>query len=113
MMTCFYNMDSVWQILLLITSQLTIFSFVIGIVFLYRRGCSPLRIAGIVSLFIVNTVVYVILQLDSRITGARQSDHLHVPYVMLLLFVLISLTYSGFVLIYETRGKKARFMNTS
>ncbi len=41
MMTCFFKIDSMWQIFLLILSQLTVFSYVISVVFLYRRGCKP------------------------------------------------------------------------
>ena len=106
MMTCFYIIDSVRQIVLLILSQLTVFFFVVSIVFLYRRGCKPLKMLGIVSVFIINTFLYVIMQLDSRITGAEQGIHLHIPYMFLIIFVLLSLLYSVWMLINETKGRK-------
>ena len=106
MLTCFYLIDSLWQILLLILSQFTVFSLVIGSVFLYRRGCRRWKLFSIVILFLLNTGLYVVMQLDSRITGATQGLHLHIPYGVLLLFVLASLGYSVWLLIDETKGRK-------
>ena len=106
MLTYFYKMDSAWQIFLLVLSQFTVFLFVAGIVFLYRRGCKLLRLSGVVLAFLINAVVYVCLQLDSRITLSTPDVHLHIPYTVLLLVVSFSLAYIVWVLIGETKGKK-------
>lgn len=106
MMTCFYEIGSAWQIFLLIISQITIFLFVVSIVFLYRRGCKLKKMLSVVFTGILNTLLYVILQLDSRITGARDGIHLHAPYTILLLVVLVSLFYNVWILINETNGRK-------
>ena len=58
MMTCFFKIDSMWQIFLLILSQLTVFSYVISVVFLYRRGCKPSKLASVVVAFVINTILY-------------------------------------------------------
>ena len=112
MMTCFFKIDSMWQILLLILSQLTVFSYVISTVFLYRRGCKPLKIAGVVSAFVLNTILYITLQLDCRITGGTQGIHLHIPYIILLLAVLLSFGYNIWALATETKVRKTINQNS-
>jgi len=106
MMTSFFKIDSIWQILLLILSQLTVFSYVITVVFLYRRGCKPQKLAGVILAFVLNTVLYATLQLDSRITEGSLGIHLHSPYLILLLAVVLSLVYSLWALVSETRVRK-------
>lgn len=81
MMTCFFKIDSMWQIFLLILSQLTVFFYVISTVFLYRRGCKPSKLASVVVAFVINTILYATLQLDSRITEGSLGIHLHSPYI--------------------------------
>jgi len=106
MMTCFFKIDSMWQILLLILSQLTVFSYVISVVFLYRRGCKPLKMAGVIIAFVLNTILYATLQLDSRITEGSSGIHLHSPYIILFIVVLSSLLYSVWALVSETKVRK-------
>ena len=112
MLTCFYLIDSVWQILLLILSQLTVFSLVISLVFLYRRGCMVRKLTGGFLVFLLNTVIYIIMQLNSRITGANNGLHLHVPYIVLITVVLLSLIYSIWMFLSETKGRKTISRNS-
>ena len=106
MMTCFFKIDSMWQIFLLILSQLTVFSYVISVVFLYRRGCKPSKLASVVVAFVINTILYATLQLDSRITEGSLGIHLHSPYIILFIVVLSSLFYS-------VLSSTARWQNTA
>ena len=106
MMTCFFKIDSMWQIFLLILSQLTVFSYVISVVFLYRRGCKPSKLASVVVAFVINTILYATLQLDSRITEGSLGIHLHSPYIILFIVVLSSLFYSVWALVSETKVRK-------
>lgn len=105
-MTCFFKIDSVWQIFLLVLSQLTVFFYVISTVFLYRRGCKPLKMAGVIIAFVFNTILYATLQLDSRITEESLGIHLHSPYIILFIVVSSSLFYSVWALVSETKGRK-------
>ena len=106
MMTCFFEIDSVWQIFLLILSQLTVFFYVISAVILYRRGCRPLKMTSIIIALVLNTILYATLQLDSRITEGSLGIHLHSPYIILFIVVLFSLFYSLWALISETKVRK-------
>lgn len=106
MMTCFFKIATSWQIFLLILSQLTVFFCVITTILLYRRGCKLTKLAGTVFLLVINTLLYIILQLDSRITGTTQSIHFHVPYLILLAFVLISFGYNIWAVVSETKVRK-------
>lgn len=106
MLTCFFTIATFWQILLLVFSQFTLISFVVSIVVLYKRGCKPLKLTGVVTAFLINTVLYVLMQLNSRITGASQELHLHIPYAVLVVVVALSLTYNLWALISETNRRK-------
>ena len=112
MMTCFFKIDSMWQIFLLILSQLTVFSYVISAVFLYRRGCKPLKMAGVIIAIVFNTILYATLQLDSRITEGSLEIHLHSPYIILFIVVLFSLFYSLWALFSETKVRKTINQNS-
>jgi anti-sigma regulatory factor (Ser/Thr protein kinase) len=46
------------------------------------------------------------MQLDSRITADEQSPHLHVPYVLFLLVVLLSFAFTIGVILSETKNRK-------
>ncbi|MBQ4110751.1 MAG: hypothetical protein IJC74_07710 [Clostridia bacterium] len=112
MMTCFFKIDSAWQIFLLILNQLTVFSYVISIMFLFRRGCSPAKLIGVISAFILTVILYITLQLDSRITGGNSGIHLHIPYIILLVIVVLSMIYSLWALLSETRVRKTISKNS-
>lgn len=112
MITCFYQMTTFWQTALLVFSQLTLISFVISIVILYKRGCKTLKIAGVVTTFLVNAWIYVLMQLSSRITGATQENHLHLSYAVLVIVVALSLGYNLWALISETNWRKTISRNS-
>lgn len=105
-MTCFYIIDSIWQIALLVISLLTEITFATGIVLLFKRKCRLSKQLSVAAAFLLNTVLYVLMQLNSRITGAEQGLHLHVPYVVLLLVTVLSLSFGAWVLLAETRNRK-------
>lgn len=106
MMTCFYQMSSMWQIVLLVISQFAVISLAAGLVMLFMRKCKSQKTIGVGVVFLVNVVVYVLMQLDSRITGAEQGLHLHVPYVVLLVVTLLSLWFDIWVVLSETKNRK-------
>ena len=106
MMICFDAATNFWQVALLVFSQLTLISFVISIVILYKKGCKTLKLAGVVVAFLLNAGLYILMQLNSRITGAAQGMHLHIPYGILLIVVVMSLGYNLWALISETNWQK-------
>ena len=105
-MTCFYIIDSIWQIALLVISLLTEITFATGIVLLFKRKCRLSKQLSVAAVYLLNTVLYVLMQPNSRITGAEQGLHLHVPYAVLLLVTVLSLSFGIWVLLAETRNRK-------
>ena len=107
MMTCFYQASSVWQTVLLIISQLVVISLATGAVVLFKRQCKLTKQFGTGAVFALNAVLYIVMQLDSRLTGDGQSLHLHVPYGVLLAVTLLSLVYGVFAVLSETRNRNS------
>lgn len=106
MMTCFYLASSVWQIVLLVISQFAVISLAAGFIMLFKRKCKLQKMIGLGTVFLLNVVLYVLMQLDSRITGAEQGLHLHIPYVVLLVITLLSLWFSTWTVLSETKNRK-------
>ena len=78
MMSCFYQMSTEWQLILLVISQFAVISLAAGLIMLFKRKSNLQKMIGLGAVFLLNVVLYVIMQLDSRITGAEQGLHLHV-----------------------------------
>lgn len=96
MMQWFFEVAPVFQVLLLLLSQLTMISLIASCIWMLRRN-DPLdrrHSIGLVLLLIMNAVLYVLMQLDSRVTGSGRSLQLRLPYGLLLLTVFASLGYA-------------------
>lgn len=106
MMTCFYLASSVWQIVLLVISQFAVISLAAGFIMLFKRKSNLQKMIGLGSVFLLNVVLCVLMQLDNRITGAEQGLHLHVPYVVLLVITLLSLWFDTWAVLSETKNRK-------
>lgn len=106
MMTCFYAVSSLLQILLLIFSQLALVTLTAAIVLMFRRRSSPKKLVSFSIVHLFNVPLYVLMQLNSRITGAEKGPHLHIPYALLLAVTLLSLAYGIWGLLSETRNRK-------
>ena len=96
MMTCFYQASSLWQTVLLIISQLAVISLAASAIVLFKRKCKLTKQFGTGAVFTLNVVLYIVMQLDSRLTVASQGLHLHIPYGVLLAVTLLSLGYGAF-----------------
>ena len=107
MMTCFYQASSLWQTVLLILSQLTVISLAAGAIVLFKRKCKLTKQFGMGAVFTLNAVMYIVMQLDSQLTGNTQGLHLHIPYGVLLAVTLLSLVYGAFAVLSETGNRKA------
>ena len=112
MMTCFYQASSVWQIVLLVISQFAVLSLAAGSILLFKRKCKLPKMIGMGAMLLLNAALYVIMQLDSRITGAEQGLHLHVPYLVLMLVTVLSIALGAWFLLSETKNRKT-INNTS
>ena len=112
MMTCFYQASNLLQIILLVISQFSMICLAVSSIFLFRRKCKLSRQLSMGGVFLLNAALYVTMQLDSRITGAEQGLHLHIPYAVLSLVILSSLLFGLWAILSETRNRKT-ISNTS
>ena len=112
MTTCFYQASSVMQSILLVLSQLSIILLATGLILLFKRKSKIIKLSTLGVLFVLNVVLYVIMQLDSRITDEGQGLHFHVPYIVLLFVILAFLGINAWILLSETKNRKS-INNTS
>jgi len=106
MMTCFYQASSAWQIVLLVISQFAVLFLAAGSILLFKRKCKLPKMIGMGALLLLNATLYVFMQLDSRMTGAEQGLHLHVPYLVLMLVTVLSIALGAWFLLGETKNRK-------
>ena len=104
-MTCFYQTNALWQTVLLVVSQFTVIFFAAILILLFKRKSKIFRQSATAAVLVINMALYVIMQLDSRLTGAEQAVHLHVPYVVLMAITLLSLGYGTWVTLRETKNR--------
>lgn len=104
MMHYFCLVGTLWQIILLVLSLLTVISLTGGCVLSFRHRCSTRKQLGMGTVLLLNATLYVMMQIDSRITGAEHS--LHLPYMLLLFVTVLSLGFSVWAILRETKNRK-------
>ena len=108
MMNCFYEVSTPLQIVLLILSQVAIVTLLGSVLLLWRRYGEPMRFetGAATVLMLINVTLYIVIQLDSRLTGADHGLRLNIPYAVLLAFTLFSLVYAVCDVLKVSRGKE-------
>jgi len=105
-MTDFYLVSSVWQIILLVISQFAVITLAAGFILLFKRKCNLQKMIGMGVVLLLNVTLYILMQLDSRITGAEQGLRLHVPYLVLMLITLLTIAVGAWITVTETKNRK-------
>jgi signal transduction histidine kinase len=109
-MVNFCDIGTPWQIMLLILSLSTLIALavacVLGIRDIYRMKYQIPTLGVLVA----NAVLYVVLQIDSRITGSGHSFHF--PYIVVLILTILSFGYAVKKIRLETNNRKS-ISNTS
>ena len=103
MMISFYQIDPVLQAILLVISQFAVFFLASGTILLYKRDRRKLIFSG--AILAVNVILYVLMQLDSNLTGTGRGLLSRVPYVLLLLLTVLSIVIFSLIL-YDTIKKR-------
>ena len=85
-MNNFCEIGTVWQVILLVLSLLTVIAFTVASVLSFRHRDNVRKPLLMVLLLLLNAAVYVLMQIDSRITGTEHTMHL--PYALLLIVTL-------------------------
>ena len=111
-MTFFYDSPTILQIILLVLSQLAIILFTTGFVFLYKRKSKFQIIGSMGIMLLINIILYVFMQLDSRITGAEEGFRLPMPILLLAIVILLSMGVGVWIILGETKNRKT-INNTS
>jgi hypothetical protein len=104
MMTYFCQVGTVWQVLLLVFSLLTVMALICGCVIAFRRRHNSRKQLKMVSGLVLNSALYVVMQSDSRITGAEHDWHL--PYTLLFVVTISSLAVAVWSILRETKNRK-------
>lgn len=111
-MTYFYQASALWQTVLLVLSQGAVIALAASVILLFKRKGRIPKLLGLGAVFLLDAVLYVLMQLDSCLTGTAQGLHLHIPYGVLLLVTVLSLVFDAWVLRREI-GKRKTISNTS
>lgn len=106
MMTGFYQISSFWQIFLLVISQFAVISLAAGLVLLFKRKSKKSKQISVGIVFSLNVILYVLMQLDSRITGTEQGLQMPVPYLWLVIITLLSIAFGAWCVLSETKNRK-------
>ena len=110
MMSYFCEVGTLWQIILLVLSLLTVIILVGSCTLSFRYNQGIRKQLRQVALFLLNSVLYIMMQVDSRITGAEHK--LHLPYVLVFLITAVSLAIGVWLVLLETKNRKT-INNTS
>ena len=105
-MTDFYLVSSVWQIILLVISQFAVITLAAGFILLFKRKCYLPKMIGMGVVLLLDVTLYILMQLDSRITGAEQGLRLRVPYLVLMLITLLTIAVGAWITVDETKNRK-------
>ena len=102
----FYQASSIWQLIFLVISQFGVIFLASGFILLWKRKCKLSKIFGIGTLLLLNVVLYIFTQLDSRVTGAEKGLHLPAPYAVLLLVTVLSIVLGARMLLDEIKNRR-------
>ena len=98
------DVSSIWQIILLILSLITVIALTACCVLLFKNRYGSRKQITVAAVLAFNVILYVMMQLDNRITG---TDHeLQLPYVLLLIVTLLSQYFAVWSILQETKNRK-------
>ena len=110
MMKHFCQVGAVWQGILLVLSLITVITLTGCCVLLFRHRYNTKKHFGMGIVLLLNAALYVMMQVDSSITGAEHI--LHLPYVLAFAATVVSLTLAVRSILLETKNRKT-INNTS
>ncbi len=110
MMQHFCQVGAVWQGILLVLSLITVITLTGCCALSFRHRYSTKKQFGMGAVLLLNAALYVLMQVDSSITGAEHI--LHLPYVLAFAATVVSLTLAVRSILRETKNRKT-INNTS
>ena len=106
MMVAFHEAGSVWQLLLLVLSQFTVLVLLSSVVLLFNRKCKRSKLLLLCAILLINMLLYIWMQVNSRMNGAEQALRLNIPCVVLLTVAGLSLAFDIRMLFSETKNRR-------
>ena len=106
MMVPFWQANTVLQVVLLVISQFSVICLMIGFIILFARKCSLPKLIGFGTVLLFDIILYLLMQLDSRITGAEHGLRPDIPYVVFLIVTLLTIVYGIYIVLSETINRK-------
>lgn len=110
MMNHFCEVGTVWQAVLLVLSLIAVITLTGSCVLSFRHRCNNRRQLGVDVVLLLNAALYVLMQVDSSITGFEHI--LHIPYALAFAVTVVSLGLSVWLILRETKNRKT-INNTS
>lgn len=105
-MTFFCDASSLCQTFLLVVSQFAVITLVSGFVLLFGRKAEIKKQIGIGAALLLNTVLYILMYIDSHTPETEQGIRVCVPDIILMLTILLSIAYCIWVVLSETGNRK-------
>ena len=104
MMKYFCEVSSVWQGILLVLSLITVITLTGCCVLLFRHRYNTPKKFGMSAALLLYEALYVLMQVDSRITGAEHT--LHLPYSLVFAVTVVFLGLAVWSILRETQNRK-------
>jgi NADH:ubiquinone oxidoreductase subunit 6 (subunit J) len=98
------DINSIWQVILLVLSLLTVIALTACCVLLFKNRYGVRKQVIVAAVLVFNVVLYVMMQLDNRVTGTEYA--LKVPYVLLFAVILLSQWFTVWSILQETKNRK-------
>lgn len=99
----FCDVNSIWQVILLVLSMFTVIVLTVCCVFSFKDRHNTRSQLAMIAVLMLNAFLYVLMQLGSRITGAMIT--LKLPYVLLFVITLLSLGFAEWSIMKEKNRK--------
>lgn len=106
MMVPFWQANTVLQVVLLVISQFSVICLMIGFIILFARKCNLPKLIGFGTVLLFDIILYLLMQLDSRITGVEHGLRPDIPYVVFLIVTLLTIVYGIYIVLSETINRK-------
>lgn len=112
MTTPYFEVADSLQIFLLVLSQIAVITLTGSTILVFRGRSHSLKRSGVATVLLINTALYVLMQVDRHVEDYRHALCLQVPYWVLLFATLLSLGYAIWTALGETKNRKT-INNTS
>ena len=106
MLKPFFDASTLFQVILLVFSLLTVIVLIAACVISFKHVYDIRKQIGGVSVLLLNSVLYILMQIDSRITNAEPNVHFPIPGIILFIIILLSFCFAVWSVGKQTKNRK-------